>query len=136
MSDPFDWTPFQGGTGEFVKFENVGDEVVGTIVAVRKHTFDPAKGEVPLLDIEPRGGGEPVTLSVDKVDLRFKIADIGPQAGDLIAVKFVGTERTPNGTKKVFAVKHKAGEPDPFDHVPLPPADHAVPEDDYSEEPF
>lgn len=106
----FDWEPFKGGTGEFVKFEQIGDEIVGTIVAIRKHTFDKDKGEVVLLDIEPKAGGEHVTLACDKVDLRIKLAEIGPQVGDLLAVKFVDTERTPNGTKKVFAVKHKEGE--------------------------
>lgn len=133
----FDWSPFAGGSGEFVKFETVGDEVIGTITAIRTHTFDVAKGEVVLLDIDPKDGGDSVTLSVDKVDLRFKIADLAPQVGDLLAVKFTGTERTPNGTKKVFAVRHKAGEADPFEHVELPPpAVSAPPADDYSEEPF
>lgn len=128
MSDKFDWDPFKGGSGDFVKFETIGDEVVGTIVAIRKHTFDKDKGEVPLLDIEPKAGGDAVTLSIDKVDLRFKMADLEPQVGDLIAVKFTGTEKTPNGTKKVFAVKHKAGEVDPFDS--------STPEPEYGEEPF
>ena len=137
MSDAFDWSPFAGG-GDFVKFEQIGDEVVGKIVAIRVHTFDPDKGPVPLLDLEPRGGGDTVTLAVDKVDLRMQVGALQPQVGDMIAAKFTGTEKTPNGTKKMFAVRHKCGEVDPFADpavAPTPPAPEPEP-DDFSGEPF
>lgn len=129
MSDKFDWSPFKGGTGEFVKFEQVGDMVTGSIVGIRAHTFDADKGPVPLIDIEPRGGGDPVTLSVDKVDLRFKLAEIDPQIGDDLRVKFTGTQKVANGTKKVFEVQHRRAEP-------LPARAEEPPEDDFSSEPF
>lgn len=117
MSDKFDWSPFvNSGGGDFVKFENVGDEIVGQIVEIRTHTFDEKKGPVVLVDMRPQAGGDLVTLAVDKVDLRVKVAQLSPQVGDLLAAKFTGTEKTPNGTKKVFAVKHKRAEPaDPFE---------------------
>ena len=123
---PFDWDPFKGGSGEFAKFENVGDEVVGCIVAIRTHVFKEEKGPVPLIDLERQDSGEPVTLAVDKVDLVIKIADLAPQVGDMLAVKFVSTEKTPNGTKKVFAVKHKEGE-----RVEFP-----EPREEFSDDPF
>jgi hypothetical protein len=125
----FDWNPFKGGGGgAFVKFESVGDEVVGTIVAVRTHDFGKGKGPVPLLDIDT-GDGEPVTLSIDKVDLVRQMAEIGPQAGDKIAVKLTGYEQVANGTKKVFAVRHKPGDaPATSAYVP--------PEPEFAEEPF
>ncbi len=113
MTDKFDWGPHKGGSGDFVKFEQIGDSVTGTIVAIREHTFDKDKGPVPLIDISPRAGGENVTLSVDKVDLRFKLAEAEPQVGDELRVKYSDTERTPNGTKKVFQVEHRRAVPKP-----------------------
>lgn len=125
MGMTFDWGPHKGGSGEFVKFEQIGDTVEGDIVAIRTHTFDKDKGEVVLLDLDA-GGPDTVTLAIDKVDLRIKVSEIEPQVGDKLGVRFTGTEKTPNGTKKVFAVKHKAG-------TPPPPASQW---DDEGEEPF
>lgn len=125
----FDWDPFKpGSSGGFVKFDAIGDEIVGRIVAIRTHTFKEDKGPVPLIDLEPIDGGEGSTLAVDKIDLRAKVAELEPQVGDLLAVKFVSKEQTPNGTKKVFAVRHKVGErpagPDPFGGEPeYPPGE-------------
>lgn len=114
----FDWKPFDQG-GEFVKFLNPGDEVVGKVVNIRVHTFDESKGPVPLIALEPLDGGETRTLAIDKVDLVPRIIECDPQVGDMLAVKFVKNESTRNGTKKIFAVRHKVGErpaePDPFD---------------------
>lgn len=134
MTDRFDWQPFKGGTGAFVKFEAVGDEIVGKIVGIRTHTFDVDKGAVPLLDMEPKDGGDLVTLSIDKVDLRYKLAELNPQIGDQLAVRYTGNERVANGVKKVFAVRHKPSGLALDD----PPADRAPAEDysDYGEEPF
>lgn len=124
MSDKFDWSAHKGGTGEFVKFEQPGDSVTGTVVAIREHTFDKDKGPVPLIDIAPRAGGDTVTLSVDKVDLKFKLAELEPQVGDDLRVKFTDTEKTPNGTKKVFEIQHRRAEPKP------------VAEPEYDDSPF
>lgn len=129
MVDKFDWTPHRGGSGDFVKFETIGDSVTGTIVAIREHTFDAAKGAVPLIDIAPRAGGEVVTLSVDKVDLKYKLAELEPQVGDDLRVRYADTERTPNGTKKVFTIDHRRAVPKP--------ASEPEPDDfDSGEEPF
>ncbi len=108
----FDWKPFSGGSGVFVKFENIGDEVVGKITGLRVHDFGQGKGPVPLMDIERKNDGENVTLSVDKADLRPKVAELNPQVGDMIAVKYVEDQKIPGRPQgmKVFAVKWKMGE--------------------------
>lgn len=127
----FDWEPFRQGGGEFVKFEDIGDQVVGTIVAIRKHTFNEDKGPVALIDLE-RDDGEQVTLSVDKVDLARQIPLLAPQVGDKLAVKYTGDEKTPNGRKKVFAVRHKEG-----DRKPVQSSEPVWDEDgEYEETPF
>jgi len=118
MADKFDWTPFKGGTGEFVKFKEIGDMVTGTIVAIRSWKQDDE--EVPFIDIEPRGGGDVVTLSVDKVDLRYKLAELEPDVGDDLRVRFTGTQKVANGTKKVFEVQHRRAVPKPA-HDEVPP---------------
>jgi hypothetical protein len=123
----FDWSRFAGGAGgAFVKFDEIGDSVTGHVVAIRTHTFDPKKGEVPLIDLE-KDDGENVTLSVDKVDLAMQIPALNPQVGDKLRVKYVANEKTPNGTKKCFEIQHKAG-----DRAPV--VEEAPPE--YSDEPF
>ena len=121
----FDWAPFATSGHPFVKWENVGDSVVGTITAIRSHTFDQAKGPVVLLDVQVKDSDDLVTISADKVDLRRKLAEIAPQVGDLLAVRFTGTEKVPGSPNpmKVFEVKHKAGE-----------REEAPPE--YSDDPF
>jgi hypothetical protein len=124
----FDWEPFKVGSGgDFVKFETEGDEIVGTITALRKKRFKDQDRDTALIDIQPKDGGDVVTLACDKVDLRMQLAELEPQVGDLLAVRFTGTEKVANGRMKKFAVKHRAGaapEPDP------------VPEPEYSDEPF
>lgn len=125
MADLFDWGPHKGGSGEFVKFENTGDKVVGTIVAIRLHTFDEKKGPVPLIDLDT-GAEDTLTLAVDKVDLRRQIGELEPQVGDKLGVEYVQNERTPSGTKKVFKIQHRAAER----KAPEPDLDG------YSDEPF
>jgi hypothetical protein len=121
----FDWTPYRGGSHDFAKFETEGDGVTGVIVAIRQHVFDADRGPVPLLDLE-KEDGEIVTLSADKVDLRQQLADIGPQVGDKLRVKFTEWAKTPNGNrKKVFEVNHRAGERKP--HIPEPPQEELEP---------
>lgn len=127
MSERFDWTKHRRTDGApFVHFNDIGDEIVGQIVAIRINTIDPKKGPVPLIDIARKSDGEIVTLSVDKVDLEAKIPDLEPQAGDMLAVRYVRAERTAGGgAKKLFAVRHKPGE------APPPPVDEP-----YGSEPF
>lgn len=125
MTDNFDWTPFEGmsaGNGPpFQKFVTVGDEIVGKIAAVREMK-NKKKERIPAIDVylkEPRPNpvlkedgspGDPIelmTVSVDKIDLVRQIPLLNPQKGDLIAIRFVGTEPTENGTMKLFDVRIK-----------------------------
>ncbi len=126
----FDWSSHKGGSGVFVKWETVGDSFTGTVVGIREHTFDKEKGPVVLLDLTPRGGGDPVTMSLDKVDLRRKVAELEPQVSDELRVTFTGTEKLPNSPQpmKLFEVLHKAGE--------RKPESTFEPEPQYSDEPF
>lgn len=129
MTDTFDWQPWARPDGEFVAFENIGDECVGKIVGIRTHDFGQGKGPVPVLDLERLETNEPATIVVSTVDLTAKVAEVGPQVGDLLAVKLVELRKIQGRPQamKIFAVKHKVGErPEPT----------AAPDATFSEEPF
>lgn len=108
-------------SGEFVSWDDVGDNVVGTIR--RFFMADGTKFDSnPALAIEiENADGETVAVALRIVDLRVKLAeifgnpdsldDLDPFVGDKIAIEFSGREKLPNGnTAKLFTVEHKSGE--------------------------
>lgn len=94
-------------SGEFVKFENVGDNVAGVITAVRPGT-DFNGGPCPVLDLLTTSGDER-TLSCGQANLKAQIVALKPKAGDTIKVTFSSTQKVEKGVKKVFTVEHNAG---------------------------
>lgn len=88
---------------EYVKFENVGDSVAGTILAIKKHTFDDGK-VVPQVLIRLDNGDEK-TLTASQVQLKAKLAELRPGAGDIISVTYTQEEKRSGGkTLKHFDV--------------------------------
>jgi hypothetical protein len=97
-------------SGNFFKFETTGDKIVGTIEAIRKHTFSDGKA-VPQLFIRT-DGGEEITVSAGQVLLQRELAEKRPEAGDRIAIELTGVEQRPGGkTLKQFAGQVKRAEP-------------------------
>lgn len=94
--------------GEFVKFDNVGDEVVGVITAIAVHRWD--DGSVcPKLHLTT-DDGEDRTLTAGQVQLKAKLAELRPEVGDRIRVKFTQNEKRAGGkTLKHFEVDVKRG---------------------------
>lgn len=87
---------------DYVKFDAVGDTVTGKIIAVKKHTFDDGKA-VPqlLLDVD----GDEKTLTAGQVQLKAKLAELRPGAGDVITVTLSNIEKRSGGkTLKHFDV--------------------------------
>jgi len=100
--------------GEFVKFENPGDKVSGTITAIRKHRFDDGN-VVPQIYLTDDGGDER-TLTAGQVRLKAALSEQRPEVGDHITVVFERSEKRAGGkTLKHFAVtlRRKAEEAGP-----------------------
>ena len=94
--------------GEFVKFENVGDHVSGTITAVRAHRFDDGSVAPQVLLVDDNG--EERTVTAGQIRLKTALAEQRPEAGDHIAITFTEVEKRAGGkTLKHFDVKVSRG---------------------------
>ncbi len=99
--------------GEFVKFENVGDSIAGTIVKIGKHRFD--DGSIAPQILLKTDDGEEKTLTVGQVRLKVALAEKRPNVGDHLTVTYVQQEKRAGGkTLKHFDVAVKEGERPPF----------------------
>lgn len=96
-------------SGNFVKFDNAGDKVAGTITAIGKRRFD--DGSVaPELRITTDSGDE-VTLTAGQVRLKAALAEQRPDVGDHLTVVYERAEKRAGGkTLKHFAVTVKRGQ--------------------------
>lgn len=89
-------------SGDFVKFENVGDTVTGTITAVRKHMFDDGK-IVPQIEVDTADG--PKTITAGQIRLKAALAEKRPGVGDLLTITLSDIEKRAGGkTLKHFNV--------------------------------
>lgn len=94
--------------GEFVKFDNVGDTVSGTINAVRAHRFD--DGSVAPQVLITTDDGEEKTITAGQVRLKAALAEQRPEAGDHLKVTFTQNEKRAGGkTLKHFDVEVTRG---------------------------
>ena len=94
--------------GEFVKFEKIGDRVAGTISAVRPHRFE--DGSVAAQILLTTDDGEERTLTAGQVQLKAKLSQERPEAGDHLTVTLTQIERRSGGkTLKHFDVAVKRG---------------------------
>ena len=99
--------------GNFVKFENVGDTITGTIVAVKAHRFDDGN-TVPQIFLKTTEGEER-TLTAGQVRLRAALSEQRPDVGDKLTVTYTQNERRAGGkTLKHFEVKVERGDKPPF----------------------
>ena len=93
---------------EYVKFENVGDSVAGTVLAVQVHRWDDGTA-CPKLVIDT-GDGEEIALTASQMRLKALLAEQRPEAGDHITVTFTEVEKRPGGkTLKHFDVQVTRG---------------------------
>lgn len=94
--------------GDYVKFEAVGDKVVGDVIAVSKHTFPDGKTAAKVVIRDDDGTDR--TLTAGQMKLAEKLIELRPAAGDRISIEFTSIEKRPGGkTMKHFDVKHTAG---------------------------
>jgi hypothetical protein len=99
--------------GDYIKFDNPGDTVSGTVTAIRAHRFDDGKVVPQVLLVTD--DGEEKTMTAGPVRLKAELAEQRPEAGDHITVTFTEVEKRAGGkTLKHFDVKvTKAGAPAP-----------------------
>lgn len=100
MSD-IDWDQFDS---DFIKFDEVGDNVAGTIMAIR--VGKDFKGNLcPELQIRTENGDKVVTAGQAK--LKPELARLKPQVGDRIAIVFsgVGDAKPGQAPAKLFDVQ-------------------------------
>lgn len=116
----FDWSKHAAKTGEWVKFDQIDDKVVGRIVSIREHTFPGDDEATVIVDLDT-GEDETRSLSCAALNLRQQMADLNPQVGDKVGVKFVGTQKLPGRPQpmKLFDVRvmerAKPPEPDQYE---------------------
>lgn len=98
--------------GEFVKFENVGDSVAGTVTAIRAHRFD--DGSVAPQILLVTDDGEERTVTAGQIQLKGKLAEQRPEAGDHVTITYTQQEKRAGGkTLKHFelTVTRGTGQP-------------------------
>lgn len=104
--------------GEFVKFEQIGDSISGTIDAVRTHRFDDT-GVAPQI-LLTTDSGEERTLTAGQIRLKAALAAERPEQGDHLKVTLTQIEkRAGNRTLKHFEVKVTRGAKTSTDQPPF-----------------
>jgi hypothetical protein len=94
--------------GEFVKFENVGDTISGTVNAVRAHRFD--DGSVAPQILLTTDDGEERTVTAGQVRLKAELATQRPEPGDHVTITHTEVEKRSGGkTLKHFKVEVRHG---------------------------
>ena len=93
---------------DYVKFENVGDTITGTVVTIRAQKWeDGTISPQVILDCE----GVEKTVTAGQIRLKAALAEKRPEAGDVITITFSQVEKRSGGkTLKHFDVTvNKAG---------------------------
>lgn len=104
-------------SGDYVKFNEVGDQVIGVIKEVREGK-DFNRQPCPELVLETDDGEK--TLTAGQVRLKAELAEKRPQVGDKIRVVYsgVGDAKPGNAPPKLFTVDVKEGPHEMKDPVP------------------
>jgi hypothetical protein len=112
--------------GDFVKLENIGDTISGTVQAVRVHRFDDGKVAPQVLLVTD--DGEERTLTAGQVRLKAALAEERPETGDHVTVTLTDIEKRAGGkTLKHFDVTVTRGQPSTAPVAPAPAAAAAKP---------
>lgn len=100
-------------TGDYVRFEAVGDGVEGVVTNLERHTFtDDETGEkrvTPKLTIACTDGTERI-LTAGQVRLRLKLVELRPEVGDYLKVTMTELEKRGKKTLKHFDVVYRQGD--------------------------
>ena len=98
------WDEIGVASGEFVKFDRIGDTVSGKVVGLGVKVWDDGS-KSPQLEIVT-DEGESKTLTAGQVRLKLALAEQRPEIGDHIRVALSDIEKRSGGkTLKHFDVK-------------------------------
>jgi hypothetical protein len=97
-------------SGDYVKFDEVGDSVTGIIKEIREGR-DFNGNPCPLITLEVSEEGDEKTLTAGQVLLKAALAEKAPQVGDKIRITYsgVGEAKPGKAPAKVFTVDVKPG---------------------------
>lgn len=104
MTQPTDfWSdPEMFNSGDYVKFDAVGDTVTGTVTGVKKHMFEDGK-IVPQIELDTADG--PKTVTAGQVRLKAGLQEKRPGVGDLLTITLTEIEKRAGGKElKHFSV--------------------------------
>lgn len=91
---------------DFVKFENVGDTVTGTIQTIKAHRFDD-NNVVPQILLTTADGDEK-TLTAGQTKLKLLLLEQRPEVGDTVTITLTDIEKRGGGkTLKHFSLDVK-----------------------------
>ena len=104
----FDYNQYNE-TGDYFKFEEVGDQIVGVIKTVREgRTFNGDPCPELVLELED---GDEKTITASQVLLKAALAESAPQVGDKVRITYsgIGEAKPGKAPPKQFTVDVKAG---------------------------
>jgi hypothetical protein len=94
--------------GDFITFEQVGDNAAGTVQAIRVKRWDDGKVSPEIL--LTTDDGEEKTLTAGQIKLKTLLAEQRPEVGDHITVKLTDIEKRSGGkTLKHFSLDIRRG---------------------------
>lgn len=98
--------------GDFVKLENIGDEISGVISALRAHRFNDGSVAPQVIFIDDRDG-ETRTWTAGQVQSKKKLAELRPDEGDWFKAKLAQIEKRAEGKtlKHIELVVNRGGKP-------------------------
>lgn len=101
------WDDIPNTSGPFVKWENPGDSIIGTVTGIGTGT-DMNGNTVPEITLTTDDGDDAI-LSASQAQLKAKLFDLRPQVGDRLSVVFTSLEKRALGSLKCFDVAVKPG---------------------------
>jgi hypothetical protein len=110
--------------GDYIKFENVGDTITGTVLSVGAHKWDDGTVSPQVLLETPEG--EEKTITAGQIRLKAALAEKRPEVGDTLTVTYTELEKRQGGkTLKHFAVDVVKGSGGGFKSAPISQATSA-----------
>lgn len=115
--------------GDYIKFDNVGDTITGTVLSVGAHRWD--DGTVSPQVLLETADGEEKTITAGQIRLKAALAEKRPEVGDKLTVTYTELEKRAGGkTLKHFDVQVVKGASNGFASAPIsssaPSADDAL----------
>ena len=96
-------TPELQTSSDYIKFENAGDTVTGTVVNISAHKWD--DGSVSPQILLQTGEGQQ-TVTAGQVRLKALLAEKRPEVGDTLTITHTGIEKRAGGkTLKLWTVE-------------------------------